>query len=79
MSIDIKTAVQGVAAFFNGEWYRIKDVVSDKNARGERQDDECHPFDHCLIDQGGGGIYGDDFHGTVYFHIGDSEYLSAEY
>ena len=78
MSIDIKTAVQGVAAFFDGEWYRIKDVVSDKTARGERQD-ECHPFDHCLVDQGGGGIAGDDFHGTVYFHIGDSEYLSAEY
>lgn len=77
--VDLKTAIAGVAEFFDGEYYRIKSVVPRKQASGDRQDDECHPFDHCLIDQDGGGVTGDDFHGTVYFHIGDSEYMAVEY
>lgn len=77
--MDLKQALQGVAAFFDRDWYRIKGIVPQRNARGERQRDECQPFNHCLIDQDGGGITGDDFHGTVYFYIGDSEYLAVEY
>lgn len=78
--MDIKTAIDGVAEFFDGDFFIIKSVVDVSQVRGDREDDDCVPaFDHCFVDQGGGGITGDDFHGTVYFHIGAAEYLAVEY
>lgn len=44
---------------------------------GQRQ--ECEFFGHCYVDQSGGGMTGDDFHGMVYFHIEGDHYLVAEY
>lgn len=78
--MDIKTAIDGVAEFFDGEFFHVKSVVDASQARGQRQEDECRPaFDHCFVDQDSGGITGDDYHGTVYFHIGAAEYLAVEY
>ena len=79
--LGIKTAVEGVEAFFDGEyWQGITGVVDSTKVHGQRQDDECQPeFDHCYVDQDGGGITGDDFHGTVYFHVGQGLYLTVPY
>jgi hypothetical protein len=77
--IGIKEVLAGVAAFFDGEWFHVEGVLPRKKVSGDRQDDECAPFDRCMIDQCGGDITGDDFHGTMYFHIGGSEYLAVAY
>lgn len=80
LRFDLQTALTGVAGFFDGEFHRIKGIVSSEQARGQRQEDECQPeFDHCFVDQDSGGYTGDDFHGTVYFHIGDGQYLAVEF
>lgn len=78
--MDLKIALQGVAEFFDGDFFLIKSIVDESRVSGDHQDDECRPqFDHCVVDQDGGGITGDDFHGYVYFHIGNREYLMVEY
>lgn len=81
--MDLKTALNGVAEFFNGEYFNPKKVVSEAIAKrpgGQRQTDECRPtFDHCFVHQDSGGVTGDDFHGTVYFHIGGKEYLAVDF
>ena len=81
--INVKTALAGVAAFFDGEFHRIESVVPEARAKrpgGQLQTDECRPtFSHCYVHQDGGGLTGDDFHGTVYFHLGDAEYLAVGY
>lgn len=78
--MDIKAAISGVVAFFDGDFFHIKSVVDASIVKGQRQTDECRPeFDHCFVDQGGGGFTGDDHHGTVYFHLGGSEYLAVDY
>lgn len=78
--MDLKVALEGVKEFFEDEWYDIDSVVPATAVTGQRQEEECRPhFDHCFVDQGGGGFSGDDFHGTVFFYIGDNEYLSVQY
>ncbi len=79
--ISIKEAIDGVDAFFDGEWHSgITAIVDSSKVRGQRQEDECQPnFDHCYVDQGGGGFTGDDFHGYVYFYMGNDEYIKVEY
>jgi len=79
--VGIKEAVAGIAEFFEGEYHSgITGIVDASKVRGERVDDECRPeFDHYYVTQGGGGFDGDDFHGTVYFHIGNGEYATVDY
>lgn len=79
--VGIKEAVAGIAEFFEGEYHSgITGIVDASKVRGERVEDECRPeFDHCYVTQGGGGFDGDDFHGTVYFHIGNGEYATVDY
>lgn len=79
--VGIKEAVAGIAEFFEGEYHSgITGIVDASKVRGERVEDECRPeFDHCYVTQDGGGFDGDDFHGTVYFHIGNGEYATVDY
>ena len=80
--MDLEKAVNGVAEFFDGDYFRIGRVVDRKKvpAGAQRLTDECRPaFNHCFVNQGGGGFTGDDFHGTVYFYIGGAKYLSVAY
>ena len=79
--VGIKEAVAGIAEFFEGEYHSgITGIVDASKVRGERVEDECRPeFDHYYVTQGGGGFDGDDFHGTVYFHIGNGEYATVDY
>lgn len=79
--VGIKEAIEGVREFFDGEYHSgITGIVDASKVRGERVEDECRPeFDHCYVTQGGGGITGDDFHGTAYFHIGNGEYATVDY
>lgn len=82
--IDIKAAIEGVQNFFDGEHFSVQRIVrsgvDEEMVNGQfQQGIECKPFDHCYVNQGGGGITGDDFHGTVYFHIGSGDYLAADY
>lgn len=80
VSFDLKIAMSGAHAFFEGEYFWLMGIVDSSQVKGQRQEDECKPeFDHCFVDQDGGGITGDDFHGCVYFHIGSGEYLKASY
>lgn len=73
-------ALDGISAFFDNEFHIVRGLVDATKARGQRQVSECQPFfDHCLVNQGGGGFTDDDFHGTVYFHISDDQYLAVEY
>ena len=78
--VGIKEAVAGIAEFFEGEYHSgITGIVDASKVRGERVEDECRPeFDHCYVTQDGGGFDGDDFHGTVYFHIGNGEYATVD-
>ena len=80
ISFDLKTALHGVQNFFDGDYFHIDKIVDASQVRGQRQEEDCSPeFDHCFVDQSGGGISGDDYHGTVFFHLGDGQYLTAEY
>lgn len=80
ISFDLKTALDGVQNFFDGEYFHIGKIMDFCQVRGQRQDEDCPPeFDHCFVDQGDGGITGDDFHGTAFFHLGAGQYLTAEY
>lgn len=73
-------ALDGISAFFDNEFHIVHGLVDATKARGQRQFSECQPFfDHCFVNQGGGGFTDDDFHGTVYFHISDDQYLAVEY
>jgi hypothetical protein len=77
-------ALEGISAFFDNEFHLIRGIVDSERARGQRsgqrQEEECRPvFDHCFVHQDSGGHSGDDFHGTVYFFIGDDQYLAVEY
>jgi len=81
--MDIQEAITGIKSFFDGEYFAIIDtayiseIAEEKMQRQEGED--CPPFDHCYVNQGGGGMSGDDFHGTVYFHIKDQQYIVADY
>ena len=81
-NLDIFASIKAVKNFFEGEHFSITDAIDTKARNvlvsGQRQDD-CDYFDHCYVDQGGGGMSGDDFHGIVYFHIGDGAYICADY
>lgn len=77
-------ALDGISAFFDNEFHLIRGIVDSERAQGQRgwqrQEEECRPeFDHCFVHQDSGGHTGDDFHGTVYFFIGDDKYLAVEY
>lgn len=78
----VQTAIAAVTEFFEGEYHHIGAVKKfDSEARknlGQRQDD-CKRFHHCYVSQGGGGMSGDDFHGTVYFNIEKNDYLVVTY
>ena len=78
--MDIRIALKGVSAFFDGERFQIMEVMSKEEVEGQRQEDErCPMFDHLYVNQDDGGITGDDFHGYVFFYIGNDEYLYVEY
>lgn len=76
--MDLKLALVGVEAFFEGEAFQIGNIVGLDTPPGQRQEDECPPFDHCYVDQRK-GFLGDDHYGTVYFCIGDGDYLAVNY
>jgi hypothetical protein len=76
--MDYETVVSAIAEFFEGEYFCIGKVVGIEKVKGEEQD-AFGVFDRVYVDQGGGGITGDDFHGTAYFHIGNAKYATAEY
>lgn len=76
--MDFETAVNAIKNFFEGDYFCIGNVVESALVKGEEQGPfEC--FDQVTVDQGGGGITGDDFHGTAYFHIGNGRWASVEY
>jgi len=79
--VGIKEAIAGIHEFFDSECHSgITGIVDTSKVCGDRVEDECRPtFDHCYVNQGGGGITGYDFHGTVYFHIGNGEYATVDY
>ena len=79
--VGIKEAIAGIHEFFDSECHSgITGIVDTSKVCGDRIEDECRPtFDHCYVNQGGGGITGYDFHGTVYFHIGNGEYATVDY
>jgi len=81
--MNISEAVKGVKDFFEGEYFSITDIAHVSEIEVGRmqmqQGDDCKPFDHCFVDQDGGGITGDDFHGTVYFYVKDESYLVADF
>ena len=79
--MDILDAVNGVKNFFDGEYYSLTNTAALTEIETEdmQRQTECDPFDHCYVDQGDGGMSGDDFHGIVYFHVGDEKYLVADY
>ena len=84
--MDYETVVNGIEAFFEGEYRCIGATVDEDQVRGEPQHDpdsigskEFAPFDKVFVEQGGGGMTGDDFHGTAFFHIGAGRYATATY
>lgn len=71
-----------ITEFFEGEYFVIGKVVDGSKVRGEQQvfsEKEFPEFDKIFVDQGGGGITGDDFHGTAFFHLGNDRWATAEY
>lgn len=78
----IQTAIKAVEDFFEGEFFsigRVKQYDSEQRKKlGQRQDD-CNSFHHCYVDQDGGGMSGDDYHGVVYFNIEKNDYLVVSY
>lgn len=71
-----------ITEFFEGEYFVIGKVVDGSKVRGDQQVDsaeEYPPFDKIFVEQGGGGITGDDFHGTAFFHLGNDRWATAEY
>jgi hypothetical protein len=79
--VTYETVFNGMIDFFEGEHFIPGKVVDESSVKGQPQHDcnEYEPFDKVFVEQGGGGITGDDFHGTVYFHIGGGRYATAEY
>lgn len=79
--MDYETVVNAIVDFFEGEFFYIGKTVDESQVRGEPQHD-CTDFEHfdkVFVNQGGGGLSGDDFHGTAYFHIGNGRYATANY
>lgn len=83
LTVSISTAIDGVKTFFEGDYFSITDTAAlseiDTDRMQKQDGDDCKPFDHCFVDQNGGGITGDDFHGVVYFHIDEKKYLVVDY
>lgn len=65
---------EGIVEFRCFEEY----LVSDEGRHGQLQRDLSY-FDHCFVKQGGGGVSGDDYHGSVFFHLGNQRYLEVSY
>ena len=76
--MEYKKVIDGIAEFFEGEYFCAGKVVQRKDVEGDEQD-PFTPFTKVFISQGGGGISGDDYHGTAYFHIGNNWYATAAY
>lgn len=76
--MDYEAVVNEIEQFFSGEYFHVGKIVGLERVKGEEQD-AFGIFDRVYVDQGGGGIAGDDFHGTAYFHIGDAKFASVEY
>lgn len=76
--MDFETVVIAIANFFEGEYFCIGKVVTIDQVKGEEQG-PFEALDKVVVDQNGGGITGDDFHGTAYFHLGNDRWASAEY
>jgi len=69
-----------VKKFFDDEYFHIDEIVDASQVCGQKQEEECQPeFDHCFVNQSGGGITDDDYHGTVFFHVGAGQYLTVGY
>lgn len=78
--MNVREAFKGIAAFFGDDAYQIGNMVRHTEVRGQKETgDDCSPFDHCYVDQHRIGLSDDDFHGTVFFHIGDGDYIAATY
>lgn len=81
--MDAIEAIKGIKNYFKDEYFSLNDIAYaseiNVNKAQKQEGGECKPFDHCYIDQGGGGLTGDDFHGMAYFHCGNNQYLVVEY
>ena len=84
--MDYEKVVDGIEEFFEGEYHWIGKTVDESQVRGEPQHDPDSggskafaPFDKVFVEQDGGGMTGDDFHGTAFFHIGGGRYATATY
>jgi hypothetical protein len=76
--MEYEKVINTMAEFFEGEYFNAGQVVSKDKVRGEKQD-PFGPFKQVYVNQGGGGMSGDDFHGVAYFGIGKGRFASAEY
>lgn len=55
-------------------------IVGSAEVQGDRQESEYETFDHEYINQTtNGGYTGDEFAGTIYFPLSDTQYLAMSY
>lgn len=76
--MNFEKVVEGIEEYFEGEYFCIGRVVDKEKVKGDEQD-PSKAFSKIFVDQGGGGMTGDDFHGTAYFHLGKGRYATASY
>lgn len=76
--MDYEAVLSAMSEFFEGQFFEVGKAVSKAEVKGS-EEDPFKIFDKVYVDQGGGGFTGDDFHGTVYFHIGNDRFATAHY
>jgi hypothetical protein len=76
--MDYETVLNAMSEFFEGQFFEVGKVVSKEKIKGT-EEDPFKIFNKVYVEQDGGGFSGDDFHGTVYFHIGNDRFATASY